>query len=70
MDGATYRVEPAPAGEHGWLVLNGTRVLMVCSDKDEADRIALALSLRTQAPNASRPPERSGPDSSPSRATG
>jgi hypothetical protein len=57
MDTNHHSVERCSGSRPGWIVVNGTRVIMHCTDKDEADRIALELCLTVYEKSIPRLPE-------------
>ena len=60
METNEYRVEPAPNGEHGWLVIGSDdRILLHCTIKEDADRIVEVLTARWYKENPQRMPDRS-----------
>jgi hypothetical protein len=58
MDTNHHSVEPASGGKPGWVVLNGTRMVMHCTDRDEAETIAEELSLQAFSNSLLRMPEK------------
>jgi hypothetical protein len=42
-----YRIEPAPDGAPGWLVMHGRRLVVHCLMKKEATRILASLTRRS-----------------------
>jgi hypothetical protein len=52
MDAHRYRIEPAPHGQLGWLIMKEEKILLHCREKEEAERVLGILISRAAHPDS------------------